>query len=748
MEKLFKILCITLVLLPINLLGEEISKSDQLFTSIRNGDLNGVVKLIDSESNLINSRNALYSTPLIVAASVNKIDICNLLIDKGADVNLSNSNDYRAIHYAAYNNQFDLVKKLVEKGAETVVYNNRGRLPIHYAAYVGNIQMLELFVKKGSKLDAIAKGDGGCLMHFACNGKNLEMVKYLEKRGANLHAIDNEGMSVLHWAASGGSLDIIEYLVKERSMDIRKTTANGVTLFHSAAYGRNLEAIKYLLENGFGINEKLENGQTALHFACDMGNVELVKFLIEKGADVNVADLRGATPLNNAAFSGNVEVVALLVDNGATLAPKVCKETACAETPTPLHNAAWRSPNVVEYFIQKNVDVNILDENYKSALHSAMQGDSVRIVKLLCDAKININQRDKNGMTPLQYGVKRNKMEAVKLLLSYNPDVNICDESGLTGLHYAAVKGNGQIAELLVKKGADLNLKDKKGNTAVDLAKYYGNEKLAQYLTVKGGEANKKNKDLRNKELAQGEAVVWYLDHSGYAIKTQNNLLIFDYWERQPMPENGCLNNGYINPEEIKDMNVTVFASHTHADHFSQVIFDWKDKVKNINYVMGFDQDVKVAYTYIPARETKTIGTVKITPVTSNDSGQGFYVEVDGVKIFHPGDHTNISRDMCPNYTGDVKFLTEKYKNTDIAFYPVTGCRFQDKVALNMGTEFALKTMHPKIALPMHGTDNEYEYKRLAEEFNSNLNIDAFKYPLQRGDRFFYNSAKSLAKAE
>ncbi|MCJ7581333.1 MAG: hypothetical protein MUP98_12475, partial [Candidatus Aminicenantes bacterium] len=32
-------------------------------------------------------------------------------------------------------------------------------------------------------------------------------------------------------------------------------------------------------------------------------------------------------------------------------------------------------------------------------------------------------------------------------------------------------------------------------------------------------------------KLKNGEAAVWYLYHSGWAVKTSSSLLIFDYWE-------------------------------------------------------------------------------------------------------------------------------------------------------------------------------------------------------------------------
>jgi ankyrin repeat protein len=738
MKKIFNVLMLSLIIPTI--IYSQNNSSEKLHSSIRKGELEIVKELIKKDNSIINSPNHLKSTPLIVAVSLNKIEICNYLIDKNADLDLANVHGNTAIHYAALNNQVELVRKIADKGGKANVWNNRGRNPLHYAAYNGNIELFEFLESKGLDMTP-AISDQSSMLHWACHGGNIDMVKYLLKRDFTLDIKDSEGYSVLHWASTGNSIDMLKFLVEEKGMDHRIATETGNTVMQSAAFGRNIDGIKYFLTKGFDVDEKFENGESLMHLAGQIGDVEFIKYLIDNGADVNATSNGGGTALNNAAFSGNVEAVKVLMENGAVLAPSVCKESACASSPTPLHQAVWRAPNVVEYFINKGIDINILEDNYKTALHYAFEGDSIRSIKLLCDAGIKVNQQDKNGMTALHNGIKRGKLEGIKLLMKYNPDINIMDVSGKTALHYAATLGNVEITEILIKNNTPINQTDNKGNSALDLANYYGNHNLAKILTDNGAKSFNKSKSLFEKDLALGESAIWYLDHSGYAIKTKNNLLIFDYWEHQPLPKNGCLNNGYINPDEIKDLNVTVFVSHTHGDHFSQVIFDWKDKIENLNYVLGFEHNTDVDYTLIPARDTQDIGGIKITPVVSNDSGQGFYVEVDGVNIFHPGDHTNISRDMCPNYTGDVKFLAERFKQTDIAFFPVTGCRFQDKVALNMGTNFALKTMKPSLALPMHGSNNEYEYKRIAEEFNNDLGIDSFKYPLNRGDRFYFNNS-------
>lgn len=744
MKKLFNLLLISLIIPTLACAQSDLEV--KLHTSIRNGEIEIVKKIIEKDNSVINATNRLGSTPLIVAASLDHVEICNFLIDNNADLNAANANGSTAIQFAALKGQLDLVKKLIEKGAKVDVRNNLGRNAIHYATFSGNIELFKYLEAKGLDMTP-ATADGGTMLHWACYGGNIEMVKYLLNREFSLKSVDKDGNSVLHWASIGNNLEMLKFLVDEKGLDVRMDDQTASNVLQAAASRRNIEGVKYFLSKGYEIDEKFENGESIIHLAGRIGDVDFIKYLIQKGADVNATDKQGSTALNNAVFSGNLDALAILMDNGAVLAPSVCKESACASSITPLHQATWRAPNVVEYFIKRGVDINTLDDDHKTALHEAFAGDSTRSIKLLCDAGINLNQQDKNGMTALHVGTKRGKVDGIKLLMKYKPDVNIIDISGRSPLHYAAIKGNNEIIDLLLKANADVNTKDIKGNSSLDLAKYYGNTKSAKILAANGAKSFNKSKSLFEKDLAIGESAIWYLDHSGYAIKTKNNLLIFDYWERQPLTENGSINNGYINPEELKDLNVTVFVSHTHGDHFSQVIFEWNNKIKNINYVLGFDHNTDVEYTFIPARKTKMVGNVKITPVVSNDSGQGFYVDVDGVTIFHPGDHTNISRDMDPNYTGDVKFLTDLYKHTDIAFFPVTGCRFRDKVALNMGTEFALKTMKPILALPMHGSNNEYVYKRVAEEFNEKLNINSFKYPLNRGDRFFYNNSDlSLAK--
>lgn len=91
-------------------------------------------------------------------------------------------------------------------------------------------------------------------------------------------------------------------------------------------------------------------------------------------------------------------------------------------------------------------------------------------------------------------------------------------------------------------------------------------------------------------ELKEREAKVWYLGHSGWAIKTKNHLLIFDYCGRGRTITNPAKTFG------AENRDLFVFVSHLHRDHFDPNIFEWQKVNKNIQYILGWEvsQDQKL----------------------------------------------------------------------------------------------------------------------------------------------------------
>ena len=69
-------------------------------------------------------------------------------------------------------------------------------------------------------------------------------------------------------------------------------------------------------------------------------------------------------------------------------------------------------------------------------------------------------------------------------------------------------------------------------------------------------------------DLGEGDARIWYLGHCGWAVKTRSRVLIFDYWEREAVRGDPSLANGKVDPAELRDLDVYVFVSHSHGDHY------------------------------------------------------------------------------------------------------------------------------------------------------------------------------------
>lgn len=71
-----------------------------------------------------------------------------------------------------------------------------------------------------------------------------------------------------------------------------------------------------------------------------------------------------------------------------------------------------------------------------------------------------------------------------------------------------------------------------------------------------------------------------YIFHSGFALETENCMLVFDYW----------LDPAHVIDGLLKcNKPMYVFASHFHEDHFNRDIFTWKSIKPDITYLLSKD---------------------------------------------------------------------------------------------------------------------------------------------------------------
>jgi L-ascorbate metabolism protein UlaG (beta-lactamase superfamily) len=231
---------------------------------------------------------------------------------------------------------------------------------------------------------------------------------------------------------------------------------------------------------------------------------------------------------------------------------------------------------------------------------------------------------------------------------------------------------------------------------------------------------------------SQPDATIWYLGHCGYAIKTPNHLLVFDYIELEEDPSDRGLDRGFVDPLEIADQNVTVFVTHSHVDHYDKIILSWQDKIQKIRYVFGWQMDEGPGRYSLPGpRDELQIEGLRIYTVNSHHSGVpevAFLVQADGLTLFHGGDYQGrMARGEPSNAAADMRHLKTKVNVVDLLFIGAwTGDPYLD----------VLRGLEPRVIFPMHDRKREERYITFAEDLRKLGFTQPVVCPTKRGDHF------------
>jgi L-ascorbate metabolism protein UlaG (beta-lactamase superfamily) len=242
------------------------------------------------------------------------------------------------------------------------------------------------------------------------------------------------------------------------------------------------------------------------------------------------------------------------------------------------------------------------------------------------------------------------------------------------------------------------------------------------------------------KSLKQGEALITYLHHSGWAVKTLSHFLIFDYIEQGAKPVNAGLANGWIDLDELQDQNILVFISHAHGDHFDRSILAWENQHDQISFIFGWDAEEGAQH--IRAQQPRAhwkLGNVEILTVNHDFDGipeAAFLVKLDGLVIYHSGDHGSTGPVINPVFKDNIDYLAQQTQSTDFAFISQFGSRSREEV--NIGDLYTINTLRPTITFPMHRGGGEDSYKKFAIEAQQKEAKTQVIGAEARGDRFFY----------
>jgi len=248
---------------------------------------------------------------------------------------------------------------------------------------------------------------------------------------------------------------------------------------------------------------------------------------------------------------------------------------------------------------------------------------------------------------------------------------------------------------------------------------------------------------LLQNSVAEQDAVIWYLGHSAFAIKTSTHLLIFDYYVQSEPPAVPSLGNGFINPEELKNQDVVVFASHRDGDHYDPSIWQWQEDIPNITYVLGWEPAIpNEDYIRVKPHETRSVGNIEVTAIPSTDSGSGFLIKTDGLVVYHCGDTAFWISPYRERYFREIEWLADQTDHTDFVF--LNWRLGADRATLEEGLWKTAEMLGARYIIPSHMRGREDHIVELIKDAPSERQRNQIVDKRVPGERIIYRDGQFM----
>ena len=508
------------------------------------GSLPLVNSLLESgHEHEIHEHDTWDNQPLHWAADRGYVNVCERLIEKGADINDGiSTGSWTPLHMAASSGQSEVIACLLAHNAQINAIAHEVGTALTLAILGRQYHAAETLLRYGADAISAAADSEPPVAAAALRGSE-NMVHQLLNAGGARNLASREFGSALAAAASAGNPNIVQSLLPldtnpaSRQSALEQAAAAGfhgvvIAILHNtpslpcdkafslAAYGGHDDVVRELWAYGshYGTISLPAVGD-ALYQASDMQRETTVQILLQQcRADPNTAlgeeygnaltasafdgttvifqmllqhgarvDAPEGFHLQAAALNGHAEIVTTLLDHGAH--PNAFSEHVAGGTAL---QAACTTGNtdVARALLARGADPNYGDGEFTNPLIAATSIGYGDVVELLLGYRANPNVFGGfDGSTPLNNAAMALPAKYLIMLMDSGAIVDQMDPDEDTALMVSALVGDNACVEALLARGANVHLNGKHNGTALHAAASGGHTETCRLLLQRGADS-------------------------------------------------------------------------------------------------------------------------------------------------------------------------------------------------------------------------------------------------------------------
>ena len=445
--------------------------TDELIKAVREGNIDVARALVKQRVD-VNAPQGDGATALHWAVQLDDLNTVEFLLRAGARPNATNDTGVTPLYLACMNRNAVMIDRLLAAGANPNAALLKGETVLMMCARSGTASAVKALLLHGADVNAAEPQHSQTALMWAVAQRRPQVVEVLLEAGANFRArsraypqvvtgeetqragreelnytVLRGGSTPLLFAARSGDLESARLLLAAGA-GANEALPDGASALIVAAHSGHGAVGALLLEHGADPNASAI-GYTPLHAAVLRGDLTLVKALLKHGANPNrqivrgtpsrranghqfelLGPLVGATPYLQAAQYLEIEIMRTLAAAGADT------RLAKADGTTPLMLAVGmlasqavtrRSHRVLDgatvetesdvlpavaAALQLGSDINAVNQQGDTALHSAALQGFGRVVELLAANGAAMNVKNKRGQTPLTAAISAAQVRA------------------------------------------------------------------------------------------------------------------------------------------------------------------------------------------------------------------------------------------------------------------------------------------------------------------------------------------------